>query len=115
MQRLPLITHAKLCQLLCLFALTLGLPHLIAAEVGSISGTVNNVATGNNLDYINIFDAFLGPDGQPREDLFVADRLHHNAAGYEVRVEITRLHLGTPAKSDAAKGKSGSPRPAGKP
>ncbi|MCX6898035.1 MAG: GDSL-type esterase/lipase family protein [Verrucomicrobia bacterium] len=73
------------------------------------------VAAGNNLDYINIFDAFLGPDGQPREDLFVADRLHHNAAGYEVRVKITRLHLGPTAKSDTARGKSGSPQPAGKP
>jgi len=73
------------------------------------------VAAGNNLDYINIFNAFLGPDGQPREDLFVADRLHHNAAGYDVRVKITRPHLGAPAKSDAARGKSGSPRPAGKP
>lgn len=65
-------------------------------------------ATGNNLDYINIFDAFLGPDGQPREDLFVTDRLHNNAAGYEIRAEITRLHLGPATKPGAVKGKSAS-------
>ena len=56
------------------------------------------IAYGKNLDYINIFDAFLGPDGQPREDLFVADHLHPNAAGYDLRVELTRLHLGPPMK-----------------
>lgn len=52
------------------------------------------IASGNNLDYINIFDAYLGSDGQPREDLFVKDRLHPNAAGYQIRVELTRPHLG---------------------
>jgi len=59
------------------------------------------IAYGNNLDYINIFDAYLGPDGQPREDLFVADRLHPNAAGYQIRVELTRLHLGPPSQPGA--------------
>lgn len=57
------------------------------------------IAYGKNLDYINIFDAFLGPDGQPREDLFVADRLHPNAAGYDIRAELTRVHLGPPMKA----------------
>lgn len=71
-------------------------------------------ATGNNLDYINIFDVFLGPDGQPREDLFVTDRLHNNAAGYEIRAEITRLHLGPATKPGAAKGKPASPQLTGK-
>ena len=59
------------------------------------------IAYGKNLDYINIFDAFLGSDGQPREDLFVADRLHPNAAGYDIRVQLTRLHLGPPTKAKA--------------
>lgn len=71
-------------------------------------------ATGNNLDYINIFDVFLGPDGQPREDLFTTDRLHNNAAGYEIRAEITRLHLGPATKPGAAKGKSASSQTTGK-
>ena len=73
----------------------------------------SRIAAGNDLDYINLFDAFLGPDGQPREDLFVADRLHNNAAGYDIRTGITRLHLGPPAQPAAVKGGSDLPSPAG--
>jgi lysophospholipase L1-like esterase len=73
------------------------------------------IAFGNNLDYINIFDAFLGPDGQPREDLFVADRLHPNADGYKIRVEITRLHLGPPTKTVGARSTPSTPPTAAKP
>ena len=51
------------------------------------------IATVKYLDYIDIFDAMLGPDGQPREDLFVADRLHPNDNGYQVRAAIIRKHL----------------------
>jgi lysophospholipase L1-like esterase len=51
------------------------------------------VAKGENLDYIELFDAFLGPDGKPREELYVADRLHQNAEGYKVRTSIVRPHL----------------------
>jgi hypothetical protein len=54
------------------------------------------VEAGSNMGYVNTFDAMLGPDGTPREDLFVADRLHNNPAGYKVRAEIIRPHLGTP-------------------
>ena len=51
------------------------------------------IAKGKNLIYIECFDAFLRPDGMPREELFVADRLHHNAEGYELRVQIVRPFL----------------------
>ncbi len=51
------------------------------------------IAAGKNLDYIELWDQFLGPDGKPREDLFVADRLHNNAAGYKIRAEVVRPHL----------------------
>lgn len=49
--------------------------------------------SGDNLDFIDLWDQFLGPNGQPRADLFVADRLHNNAAGYKVRAEAVRPHL----------------------
>src|SRR5206468_833283 len=49
--------------------------------------------SGENLDFIDLWDAFLGPDGKPRDDLYVADRLHNNAAGYKVRAEAVRPHL----------------------
>ena len=54
------------------------------------------VAKGTNLDYIELYDAFIGPDGNPRADLFVADRLHHNAEGYKVRTQIVKPHLPQP-------------------
>ncbi len=54
------------------------------------------VAAAENMDYIDLYDAFLGPDGTPREDIFVPDRLHQNAEGYKIRAAITRPHLGPP-------------------
>jgi lysophospholipase L1-like esterase len=51
------------------------------------------VAKGQNLDYIDLYDAFIGSDGKPREELFVADRQHHNAEGYKVRTQIVKPHL----------------------
>jgi len=54
------------------------------------------VATSTNLDYIELFDAFLGSDGMPRAELFVADRLHHNGEGYKVRTQIVKPHLRQP-------------------
>jgi lysophospholipase L1-like esterase len=53
----------------------------------------DEILAGKNLDYIELWDQFLGPDGEPREDLFVEDRLHNNAAGYKIRAEVVRPHL----------------------
>lgn len=36
------------------------------------------------LTFINAFPLMLGPDGQPRPDIFIADRLHMNERGYEL-------------------------------
>lgn len=51
------------------------------------------------LDYLETFDMVLGPDGQPRAELFVADRLHMNAEGYRLLAARVRKLLpnGTPA------------------
>jgi hypothetical protein len=51
------------------------------------------VRSGKNLDYIELWDQFLGPDGKPREDLFVEVRLHNDAEGYKIRAEVVRPHL----------------------
>jgi lysophospholipase L1-like esterase len=37
-----------------------------------------------NMAFIDIFPHMLGPDGQPRPELFVADRLHMSPAGYAI-------------------------------
>jgi lysophospholipase L1-like esterase len=54
------------------------------------------IATQPQLFYIDLWDAMLTPEGQPREDLWVADRIHPNHAGYRIRVGIMQPFLGTP-------------------
>jgi lysophospholipase L1-like esterase len=56
------------------------------------------IATQKNLHFIDLWDAMLTPDGKPREELWVADRIHPNHDGYLVRVKIMRLLLGKPDK-----------------
>jgi lysophospholipase L1-like esterase len=48
---------------------------------------------GENLDYIDAFDATMGADGKPREELFIKDRLHFNREGYKILASVTRNHL----------------------
>jgi lysophospholipase L1-like esterase/ketosteroid isomerase-like protein len=50
-------------------------------------------SSAENLDFIELWDQFLGPDGKPREDLFESDRLHNNAEGYRIRAEAVRPHV----------------------
>ena len=51
------------------------------------------VATKTNVVFIDLFDAYLGPDGKPRGELFVEDGLHHTVAGYQIRIEALRVIL----------------------
>jgi len=51
------------------------------------------VESGQNLDYIDTYGAMLGPDGLPRQELFIEDQLHHNAEGNRLRAELVRPHL----------------------
>jgi lysophospholipase L1-like esterase len=46
-----------------------------------------------NLLFVDVFSAMLGPDGQPRTDIFVKDGLHMNAAGYEIWRNALMPHL----------------------
>ena len=45
------------------------------------------------LSFINVFLHMLGPDGQPRPEIFVADRLHMNEKGYEIWTKVIGPHL----------------------
>jgi lysophospholipase L1-like esterase len=54
------------------------------------------IATRPDLRFIDLWDAMLTPEGQPREDLWVADRVHPNHAGYLLRVQLMRPLLGEP-------------------
>lgn len=57
------------------------------------------VATQPDLRFVDLWDAMLTPEGQPREDLWVEDRVHPNHAGYQLRVEIMHPLLGEPDQS----------------
>ena len=45
------------------------------------------------VKYVDTYDTTLTPDGQPREELFVKDRLHFNAEGYKLLAERVRAVL----------------------
>ncbi|HWE03969.1 MAG TPA: GDSL-type esterase/lipase family protein [Tepidisphaeraceae bacterium] len=51
------------------------------------------VESGKNLDFVEVWNEFLGPDGKPREDIFLKDRLHNNADGYKILADAVRPHL----------------------
>lgn len=45
------------------------------------------------LTFINVFPHMLGADGQPKPDIYVADRLHMNDKGYAIWTEIIGPYL----------------------
>ena len=47
----------------------------------------------HGLDFIKVFPLMLGPDGQPKPDIFVADRLHMNPKGYAIWKEAVGPYL----------------------
>ena len=54
-------------------------------------------ATVPNLDFIDVYTRMLDSAGQPRAELFLADRLHLNAEGYAVWQKEIAAHLAPPA------------------
>lgn len=50
-------------------------------------------ATDPRLTYIDVYAAMLGPDGRPKPDIFVGDRLHMNPRGYAIWRAIVGPHL----------------------
>lgn len=44
-------------------------------------------------DFINVFTAMLGNDGKPMEEIFIADRLHMNAKGYQIWKKVIAPYL----------------------
>ena len=54
------------------------------------------IATQPDLGYVDLWNAMLTPDGKPREDIWVEDRVHPNHAGYLIRVQLTRPFLAEP-------------------
>lgn len=50
----------------------------------------------SNVRYIDTWNPMLGKDGKPRPELYVADQLHLNAAGYAVYVRLVEPFLAEP-------------------
>ena len=55
------------------------------------------VRTMSNGEYIDIFTPMLGPDGRPRADLFLGDRLHMNETRYRLWQSVISAHVTAPA------------------
>ena len=51
------------------------------------------VKTDSRLEFINVFPHMLGPDGQPKPDIFLDDKLHMNAKGYAIWRELVMPFL----------------------
>lgn len=47
----------------------------------------------HGITFIDVFPLMLGPDGQPKPDIYVADRLHMNPKGYAIWREAVGPHL----------------------
>jgi lysophospholipase L1-like esterase len=47
----------------------------------------------HGVEFIDVFPLMLGPDGKPKPDIFVADRLHMNAKGYAIWQSAVLPHL----------------------
>ena len=50
------------------------------------------------LKYIDTYDMTLRPDGEARDELFVADKLHFNPEGYKLLTDRVRPALPAPTK-----------------
>ncbi len=60
----------------------------------ALNGMVEQFARQTpGLKYIETYSMSLGPDGQPRPELFIADKLHFNAEGYKLLAERVRPWL----------------------
>jgi lysophospholipase L1-like esterase len=63
-------------------------------KVREVNRRIAEIAkAGKGLKYINVHDAMLGADGQPKPDIFVADRLHMNEKGYAIWKEVVGPYL----------------------
>ncbi|MEP7268971.1 MAG: GDSL-type esterase/lipase family protein [Saprospiraceae bacterium] len=54
---------------------------------------IANYNKKKGYQYIHVFDAMLDAAGNPKADIFVSDRLHMNASGYDIWVPIIRPFL----------------------
>ena len=70
-----------------------GLPDALAT-IKKLNGLLATLAAEEkNLEFVDLFPAFLGADGQSRAELFVEDGTHFSAAGYVAVADLVRGKL----------------------
>jgi lysophospholipase L1-like esterase len=47
----------------------------------------------NKARFISVWNAMLGPDGKPMDDIFITDKLHMNAKGYAIWQKLIQPYL----------------------
>jgi len=62
-------------------------------KVKHLNRLIESYCQRHGLDFINVFPLMLRPDGKPKPDIFIADRLHLNATGYAIWKKAVRPHL----------------------
>ena len=64
------------------------------AQMIETNRLLHGIASRNEqITYISVEKAMLGPDKLPRPDLFIGDGQHMTPAGYEIWTDIVRPHL----------------------
>lgn len=56
----------------------------IVAKMREFNSLVRAYCQEHGLDFVDVFSLMLGPDGQPKPDIFREDRLHMNSKGYVI-------------------------------
>jgi lysophospholipase L1-like esterase len=67
--------------------------HLRAAMRSLNEGAKAYAGTHPLIDFIDVWPHMLGPDGRPRPDIFVEDRLHMNERGYAIWKTVVGTYL----------------------
>lgn len=67
--------------------------HLLDAARNANQRIARAAATLKGVEFIDVFTPMLGPNGQPRNELFLDDMLHLNAAGYALWTKIVGPYL----------------------
>ena len=62
-------------------------------KVRRLNKLVEDYCRHHGLDFVEVFPLMLGPDGKPKPDIFVEDRLHMNARGYAIWRAALLPHL----------------------
>jgi lysophospholipase L1-like esterase len=62
-------------------------------DVKATNRLIERYCHRHQLSFINVFPLMLGPNGQPKPDIYVSDGLHMNEKGYRIWRDAVRPYL----------------------